>query len=504
MVMTLTLIKGCPVNGTSTATNKASLDAQISYFNSFPFHTYTVNTARLGEPIRLKASLSEIMGYNYGWIDYGDGYYYFLSVSSVSMITETQTEITYSVDAYETLCNQGDMSITRAYMTNYPTQRGDVHLSTEPYNWVEYNARSITHDVTFIAIASVQGSSGQSTPACFIIPIDSDTTFSTVTNMGWLAHTKGLDTVPTESDFYVCAICPFPISVNTAQWTNVKDDFVTYDIYYSPYRFNHIITDTIGFNSLSSTLYERSVIKDMRNNIVWTCPIGHTYTVNEARLIANGTAVSVVISISEGNDKQLITIPCELMDVYVDSWREYLSRQRDSDKALRQIGYESGAWQSGVSSLTGGINGAMSGSLAGSSAGLGAVAGIGLGVLSALGSYAINQYYDPKLQDQYDRQAQRGNDALSLAGSVSLFNYYSNYAGHVKVTPDAISKAQLQKEDSVYGYTTVLYLDSDPRIDNGNRVTGPMRGSVDISADAPSEWIDQIAQRFNAGIRFVG
>ena len=115
--MKLTLIKGCPVNGTSTATNKASLDAQISYFNSFPFHTYTVNTARLGEPIRLKASLSEIMGYNYGWIDYGDGFYYFLSVSSVSMITETQTEITYSVDAYETLCNQGDMSITRAYIT---------------------------------------------------------------------------------------------------------------------------------------------------------------------------------------------------------------------------------------------------------------------------------------------------------------------------------------------------------------------------------------------------
>ena len=59
-------------------------------------------------------------------------------------------------------------------------------------------------------------------------------------------------------------------------------------------------------------------------------------------------------------------------------------------------------------------------------------------------------------------------------------------------------------EDSEFGYSTVLYLGSDPRIDNGTRVTGPMRGSVDITANAPSEWIDQIAQRFNAGIRFVG
>ena len=503
MAMTLTLIKGCAVNGTSYATNKATLDAQLSYFNSFPFKTYNVNTTRLGEPIRLGAAYSEIMGYNYGYIDYGDGFKYFLSVTGASMITESQTEIQYEIDAYETLCNQGGLSFNRAYMTKYPVERGDVHLSSEPYNWVENGARTLTHPVTFIAIASVETSGGSSVTSTFIIPITSDTVMATVLNMGWLGHTTGLSTVPTTSDFYICAICPFEISVNTAQWQNVKDDFIDYDIYYSAYRYNHLLTDTIGFSSISSTLYKRGVIKDMRNNIVWSCPINHTYEVVEARLVCNATACNVVVTLKEGYDYQVATIPCELMDVYVDSWREYLSRQRDSDKALRQISYDQTAWQSGISSLTGGINGAMSGSLAGSSAGVGAVAGIGLGVVSALGNYVVNRYYDPKLQEQYDRQSQRQNDTLSLSGNVSLDMYYHNYAGKVDVYPDTISRLQLMNEDSEYGYSTVLYLDSDPRIYNSQRLTGPMRGSVDISADAPREWLDQIASRFDSGIRFI-
>ena len=71
------------------------------------------------------------------------------------------------------------------------------------------------------------------------------------------------------------------------------------------------------------------------------------------------------------------------------------------------------------------------------------------------------------------------------------------------VEPDSRSKLQMVNEDSEFGYSTVLYLDSDPRIYNSQRLTGPMRGSVDISADAPREWLDQIASRFDSGIRFI-
>lgn len=503
MAMTLTLVKGCPINGGSYASNFATVSEQVSYINQYPFKRYNVNTTRLGEPIRLASSIADLIGYNYGYIDYGDGFYYFIAVNDVSMVTETQTEISYTIDCYETACNQCKLTFNKAYLTKYPVQRGDVRLPSEPYDWVEYNSRTLQHGVTFIAIASVEGSSGTSTPSCFVIPINDDTTFSSVTNMGWLAHTYGLDTVPTTSDFYVCAICPFAVNVNTSQWTNVKDDFVSYDIYYSAYRFNLTITDSIGFTTLSSTLYERSVIKDMRNNVVWECPVGHTYTVDEARLVATATAVNVIISLSEGNDKQIATIPCELMDVYVDSWREYLSRQRDSDKALRQIDYNQQALTGIANSLNGGLSGAMAGGLSGSGGGLGAIAGVATGVIGSVGTWAINQYYDPKLQEQYDRQAQRQNETLSLAGSVSLANYYKNYAGHVKVTPDSISKAQFEKEASAYGYSTVLYLDSDPRINGSSRVTGSMRGSVDISADCPSLWLNEIASRFNTGITFV-
>ena len=64
--------------------------------------------------------------------------------------------------------------------------------------------------------------------------------------------------------------------------------------------------------------------------------------------------------------------------------------------------------------------------------------------------------------------------------------------------------AQYEAEFSAYGYDTVLYLkDTDPRKSGNMKLSGYMRGSVDISADAPREWLDQIASRFDSGIRFI-
>ena len=80
MAMTVTLYKGVPVNGGSVATNKATLTEQLSYFNSFPSHVFNVNSVRLGDPIRLVKSIKELAGYTFGYIDYGDNFYYFFNV----------------------------------------------------------------------------------------------------------------------------------------------------------------------------------------------------------------------------------------------------------------------------------------------------------------------------------------------------------------------------------------------------------------------------------------
>lgn len=504
--MTITFIKGCPVNGTSYATNKASVDAQVSYFNSFPFKRYNVNTVRLGEPVRIASSVSELMGYNYGYIDYGDSFYYFFSVSSIAMITESQTEVSYTIDAYETVCNQGNLTFSKSYLTKYPVQRGDVHLPSEPYYWSVNHDRNLNTYCTYLALVSKEDSGGNSRPYLYVISITSSNGFQRVLRLDWVNNLNPEPLKPIlASDVYMACICPFPLAhFSSSIWTDVtKDSTQGYKIYTSAFAKSLDFIDNLGFNSITSTLYDRGQIRDMRNNVVWECPVGHTYNVQSATLVSSATACNVVIELAEGVDVRSISVPCEIVDIYDDSWKDYQSRQRESDKALRQINYNQQALSGIANSLNGGLQGSMAGSLGGSGGGIGAIAGVGAGIIGALGSYAINQYYDPKLQEQYDREVSRQVDNLLLAGNVTDDMFIHNYAGLVTVSPDSVSLAQFEKEASTYGYSTVLYLDTDPRINNGTRVTGPMRGSVDISANCPADWIEQISYRFSMGITFV-
>lgn len=506
MVMTMKIYKGCPVNGTSIATNKELLSDQIAYFEKYPSKTYTINTTRLGEPVRIASSVSEMMGYNYGYIDYGDSYKYFFAVSSISMITESQVEISYTIDAYETLCNQGNLSINKAYMSKYPTQRGDVHLPSEPYYWAVDHERVAPSSITYLALVSVEDSDGNSKPELYVIKVLNTNGLGYVLDLGW---TKFISPVPLHpilpSDIYMACICPFPLNyIDATIWSDITVDHdAGIIIYHNPFAKSLDFTQNIGFREISSTLYDREQIRDMRNNVIWECPVGHTYDVQSATLVSSATACNLNIVLSEGMDVRTITVPCEIVDIYDDTWKDYQSRQRESDKSLRQISYNQQALIGVANAFNGGIQGSMAGSLGGAGGGLGALAGVGAGIIGTVGNYAINRYYDPKLQEQYDRQASRQVDNLLLAGNFTDDMYVHNYAGIVRVFPDSVSYKQFEKESVTYGYSTVLYLDSDPRIHNGVRVTGPMRGSVDITADCPADWIEQIASRFSAGITFV-
>ena len=128
------------------------------------------------------------MGYNYGYIDYGDGFYYFIAVSSVSMITETQTEISYFVDAYETVCNQSDLDFKQCYITRYPVQRGDVHLSSEPYTWVDVSLRGTSTGAGIIALATEQGKDGKSNTNTIVINTTNDTRFISALLGHWMDY----------------------------------------------------------------------------------------------------------------------------------------------------------------------------------------------------------------------------------------------------------------------------------------------------------------------------
>ena len=500
MAMTVVLYKGCPVNGGSVASNKSNLANQLAYFNTFPSHVFNVNSVRFGDPIRLGKSVKELAGYNFGYINYGDNFYYFINVLDFNFITESQTEIIYKLDAYETVTNQCNLSFRTSYITKYGVLKGDIHLPKEPYYWVDTIGPSVQAGC-FIGVMSIERSSGYSEPNTILIPVSTSTQFNSVLNGDWFDYLN-LNPKPLETDVYSFAYCPFPPnSTLPSGWTECQTDSSPYKIYRSATRKSVDINNPIDL--IETTLPQRvNAIRDMRKNIVWRCPYGHSYYVHEAVLSVSATSATLTLRLTEGEDHQTISIPCETVDIYSDSWKEYYYRLRDSDKALREIGYQQNLLSGITGSLSGGVNGAIAGNTGSAGAVAGAVAGIGLGMVSAVGNYAISQYYDPKLQAQYDRQAIRQSDVLNLAGDLTSDMFANNWAGQTVLVPDTISMEAYQTEWDCFGYDTELYIfDSDPRKD-GDFNVGYIRGAVDISADCPSAWLTEIAQRFSMGVSF--
>ena len=139
-MMLVHFMKGCPLNGTTLATDCDNLEDQKTYMARYDSFEVEVNTVRLGEPLRIARSLSEMVDYSYGWITYDDsGYRYYFYVVDLAMITETQTEVRYNIDTYETLVHQTGISFTDVHLVNAPKSalKGAVN-AVDDYTWMKH------------------------------------------------------------------------------------------------------------------------------------------------------------------------------------------------------------------------------------------------------------------------------------------------------------------------------------------------------------------------------
>ena len=554
-MMKIRLIKGCPVNGSSVCTNCASKALQEQYFDSFDHIEHEVNTVRMGEPFRIADSIEHLMGYNYGYITYEDGgFRYYFYVADLAMITETQTEIRYNLDPYEITCFQGGLEVTRAYVTRHPRDSYCKDLPVTPRTWDRRAMNTHTGCTLLIMFGQSRKQKIDETElgpttafSMLVIPLENYDQYREALNGMWylwvdeskMVFPNG-SVVSQEflsSDVYSCCIVPFNVTIPAGS-KNVKSDIlpknsgVYFDIFWVRTPQMLQITD-LGFTSLTSTVWNREEIVDMRGNPLYECPIGETWDVSTPFIVhydevgkpdilsevqtgvvyptASGT--TVLVRLKHGNDFQDVFIPCESVDVISDSWREYYYRSRDVEQNLRSLDRNSQLFNGLANSVTQGASNATSvliggwggkDARAGNAMGAGA-AGILGGMVSAVGGWVIDSYYDPKYQQQYDRQARNEADPLSSIGSMSLSLFASNVAGLVKKTPDAWTKKVASDYDQTYGYPVELYYHGDdPRLDaSGNHLTGPIQGSFDFSADCPEQWIDIIEQRYAIGVKMV-
>lgn len=558
-MMLVHFMKGCPLNGTTVATGKLNLAQQEQYMGSYENFEVEVNTVRLGEPLRIARSLSEMVDYSYGWITYDDsGYRYYFYVVDLAMITETQTEVRYNIDTYETLVHQTGIHFDDVHLLNAPKSalKGATG-TTDDYTWMKnvIVPEPATWDVTDqrdggpaegyfrqgYLLATGYGDEVLENPDTgkrgahtwtVLFSVNSEQQIQDALNGQWFSKIRAKIKIGTDdngnpiyaynpfllsqSDIYYACFIPTAIhslvkdwedegwarlysddeGKNTSGWYSLDKRSASIDevMLSSPPSFEA----GLMLNYIASTPTVRQSITDARGNVVWECPVGGYYTVADGSVEWTATSANVVLHLVSDTDSVTVIIPCETIDLYQSSWLEYFYRQRESDRALRQIQITQQLASAGLGAASSaGMGGAYSGRG-------GAQSAFGGEAISALGGWLVQSISDPFTQKVMDRQAKRQADPLLLAGSMTEEIFLHNHCGKTVREMDVASKTAYEHRCNALGYDCDMFLTYDPiRVNNDRSGTQSFRGYFHCLGYAPRQWLAEIEQRLAEGVTFL-
>ena len=186
---------------------------------------------------------------------------------------------------------------------------------------------------------------------------------------------------------------------------------------------------TIVKTEIESEFYSNEVEKqgiiDWNGNIVWECPYGQYVESFEVTLL-KGISHVLLQFLPKVNDStnlgDMLTgtgfcYDCRHPGLFVDSYQDYVLKNRDYDIQMRKIQSDKQELQAWISTAENVGFGAAFGQKSGAAA-----AGIG-GIIEAVGTRLINEIFDPQIQTQYDKRYQRMTDQISLVGD-SITNIY--------------------------------------------------------------------------------
>lgn len=517
--MTVKLFKNSKVDGVTRLGNWSSKTEQINYFDTLVSKTYEVPTVKLGAPLRINDKLNNLLGYGYGCIDYGDGFRYYFSVADLEMVTETITNISYTIDVWDTAKCQTNMTVKRSVLSRYRNRVGKEYYPRNP-RYTYYEDISITQPRMLAFVGT--DSKNQSLRFVVVTAITTNGIKQLTADISgnfWLSQFAKNTYFGTNdplkfeaSDIWVASIVPFaPNVIGGTNWEDITSYFTSgytssdFKVLMST-TFNYPISGTsiYGMDADECTIgsnyvYETTVIKDMRGTDVFECEQGATYEIQGVDVAFSISSIQNILrykceSESLANPEFInIVVPCENVDVLSDSYKEYYYRQRTLDIESRQMQVN----QQLVSSLANTSSSAIGGAIAGGP--VGAVAGAGLGAISAVGNYAISAYYAPKEQAIVDRQAFLTKDTLVQTGNTVAYYMANPLCGRFYKKWDRESITMYNNDCSNNGYYC------DYAIDNLDDylVNGPIKATVEVQGDIPIVWKEQITNRFANGVYLV-
>lgn len=512
LTMTVTLCNSPKSDNVSRAYLAKSLSSEQSYYNGLTKKAYSCATVELGQPLRIQASIKSLLGYNYGWIDYGDSMRYYFSITDYSMVSESMTDIIYELDPLATAYNQIGISIPRATLRRFNGEEPDINNPNQqyygkysvPYNPMFWKVTDyVTHEPKWYAFV-IHNSSDNLLYSGLIRNNSLSANLDYLFSGGWLSILFGDTYQLSDVANFVYVPCDIEIATEPSKSASGMDAW----IFQGDGRFN---VKYSGFSTLESTPTKKDVLLDARGNIVYECAIGKKLSIEKGFLALTVSTISInlfckqVISTFPSSEKpiepEIITIPCETIDVYVDAWAEYAYRQRDYDNQIRQINAKSSLANIGNSAVSGAVAGAVTGSIVpGIGTAIGAVGGLAVGAVSSAVGTGIQYHYGNEQQKVTDAMYQKAQDTLSLVGncSQSLILDTSNI---IKATLefDTLTLGNYLNDVATNGYYyDSVVSDFDPSTTTKTKYA--ITADIEVQGPIPTAWKDAIANRFANGL----
>lgn len=255
-----------------------------------------------------------------------------------------------------------------------------------------------------------------------------------------------------------------------------------------------------------STETNRQGIMDWNGNSVWEAPIGLSSMSFTTRLLFGLSHIMIeFLPTDNQNNSEMLSgrsfcYDCRHVGLFVDSYKDYVMKNRDYDVNMRQIQsskQELQAWASTAENIGFGMAfGQGKGAIA---------AGVG-GVLEAVFTTALNRTFDPQIQTQYDLRYARMTDQISIIGdSITdvLFALDTNQGLLKKYELSVTTESEERYYDDV---TTNGYY-CDEVTDNlelyFSRGSVVQADSVVVEGACNLEGKRQVVQRLMNGVEFI-
>lgn len=270
--------------------------------------------------------------------------------------------------------------------------------------------------------------------------------------------------------------------------------------------YKRTYTKRLNSLSFSSSNVRQEAVVDWNGDLIWQCPIDYSNTGYELRLLLGLSHVMLEflptynIDNAEYLTNKGFCYDCRHPGIFVDSYKDYVLKNREYDIQMRRIQSDKQLFQAGLSTAENiGFGFAFGGPSGAAAAGIG-------GLIETVGTAAMNEYFDPRIQSEYDRRYKLMTDQIAVIGDsvTNVINSVRNGTGLLKkvtITMDEPSQALMNSDIRVNGYFADEIVSN---LSNKFRVGAIIQAdNVVVEGNIPLDCRHQVVSRLQKGVEFI-